>query len=615
MRGGSRYCAAHKADGAKRRGDRCRHGGQERGRGPIEALHLREVIVFLVAAGVVVPLFRRLRVSPVLGFLLVGLLIGPYGLARFADDLPWLRYLSISDLKGVQALAELGVVFLLFMIGLELSVDRLWKMRRLVFGLGGAQVIVTGAIICGVASFFDNSLPVAAVLGAGFALSSTAIVMQLLTENRRLGTVTGRTGFAILLFQDLAVLPILFLVGAFAARSDGPVLVAFGLAMGQAALAVAIILVLGRFLIRPLFRFIGKAASREMFLALVLLVIVGTALATHEIGMSMALGAFLAGLLLAETEYRHEIEIDIEPFKGLLLGLFFVSVGMSVDLAQVAVRPGWLLASVVGLFAIKAAVIFVLASLFRERRSVAVEVALLLGQGGEFAFLVIGLSSTLGLMPQGTAQFMLLVAGVTMIATPAVAHIARRLARRLEAREAGAGKAVGEVPADLSGHVIIVGYGRVGQMIGTFLDAQELPYVALDNDATQVAQFRSKGSGVYFGDASRPDLLRKFGIERASALVVTMDSAILAERVVESARRLWPDLPIFARARDKAHAMRLIDHGASHVVPEMTEASLQLSEMVLMGAGVPDSAARHMVEARRQEEQGAVEDSRRKATD
>ncbi|MDJ0608824.1 MAG: cation:proton antiporter [Kiloniellales bacterium] len=573
-----------------------------------ETLHLREVTVFLFAAGIIVPLVRRLKVSPVFGFLVVGLVIGPHGVARFADTLPWLQYVSITDLEDVRPFAELGVVFLLFMIGLELSLDRLWAMRRRVFGLGGAQIVVTGTVIAVIASFFDNTLAAAAVLGAGFALSSTAIVMQLLSENRRLGTATGRTSFAILLCQDLAVLPILFLVGAFAAGSDTPVLVAFGWAIGQALIAVAAILAIGRLVIRPVFRFVGSAASREMFLAFVLLVIIGTALVTEQVGLSMALGAFLAGLLFAETEYRHEIEVDFEPFKGLLLGLFFVSVGMSIDIAQVAVKPFWLFASIFGLYLVKSPIVYALARWFGESRAVALEAGLLLGQGGEFAFLVVGMAFGLGLMPYDTAQFMLIVTGMTMIATPPVAHVARKLARAVEAREAERGQRGAEIPAGLSDHIIVVGYGRVGQMLGSVLSAQGLTHIGLDIDADLVTEFRAAGAGIYFGDAARVDMLRRFGADRAGALVVTMDSPRIAEQVVETARRYWPDLVIYARARDAAHAARLITRGASHAVPETIEASLQLGELVLMGVGVPDQSARRIIEARRQAAQAAVDE-------
>jgi len=576
-----------------------------------EALDLREVMVFLVGAGVAVPLLHRLGVGPVLGFLAVGLVIGPFGLARFVEHVPWLAYAVIADLEGVRALAELGVVFLLFMIGLELSVDRLWAMRRSVFGLGGAQVMVSGIVIAGIASLFDNTLPAAVVLGAGFALSSTAIVMQLLAENRRLGTATGQTCFAVLLLQDLAVLPILFLVGAFAADGGGSIALAFTTAIGQAAVAVAVILVLGRVLIRPLFRFVGSTRSHELFLAAVLLVIIGTAIATERAGLSMALGAFLAGLLFAETEYRHEIAVDIEPFKGLLLGLFFVSVGMGIDPAQVGAKPFWLAASVGGLFLIKGSLFYGLARLAGRPRSVAVESALLLGQGGEFAFLVVGLSLTLGLMPNDTAQFMLIVTGLTMVATPLVAQGARRLAWAIEAREARGSQSDFDLPTSLTGHVVIAGYGRVGQMLGSVLDTQGLPHLALDIDADLVTRFRRKGASIFFGDARRAEILRKVNVERASALVVTMDSPSAAEQVVKAAHQAWPHLPIYARARDVAHAVRLLAQGSTHVIPETIEASLQLSEMVLVGAGVPDDAARHIVEARRQAEQATLDESRR----
>ncbi len=578
----------------------------------VETLDLRQVIVFLVAAGIVAPLVRRLGLSPVLGFLVVGLAIGPHGVVRFADAVPWLRYVAITESAGVRLLAELGVVFLLFMIGLELSLDRLWAMRRRVFGLGSAQVILTGAVIAGIASMFDNSLAAAVVLGAAFALSSTAIVMQLLSENRRLGTATGRTSFAILLCQDLAVLPILFLVAAFAEQSDAPVLVAFAWAIGQALVAVVAILAIGRLVLRPVFRFVGSTASREMFLAFVLLVIAGTAVTTEKVGLSMALGAFLAGLLFAETEYRHEIGVDIEPFKGLLLGLFFVSVGMSIDITQVAAKPLWLIASVFGLFLIKSPIVYALARAFGEARPVALEAGLLLGQGGEFAFVIIGMAFGLGLIPNDTAQFMLIVTGLTMIATPLVAHVARRLARAAETREADRDERHIDIPAGLSGHVIVVGYGRVGQMLGSVLASQRLTHIGLDLDPNLVARFRAAGGAIFFGDASRPEMLGRFGVERAAALVVTMDSPDAAERVVAIARRHWPHLVIFARARDRAHGARLIAQGASHVIPETVETSLQLGEMVLMGAGVPDQAARRIIEARRQAEQAAVDQSRRR---
>tara|TARA_B100000676_G_scaffold313531_1_gene396346 strand:+ start:13994 stop:15733 length:1740 start_codon:yes stop_codon:yes gene_type:complete len=577
----------------------------------LHALELREVIIFLVAAGIVVPLVHRIKISPVLGFLGVGLLIGPYGLAQLDDVVPWIGIMVISDVDGVRALAELGIVFLLFMIGLELSTARLWAMRNLVFGLGGTQVILTGVVIAVIAYLFNNSLSASIVLGAGFALSSTAIVMQVLTDNRRLGTRVGRTGFSVLLFQDLAVLPVLFLVGALASESHGSVSEGFAWAMGQALAAIAIILVAGRLIIRPLFRFIGNFARREMFLGLVLLVIMGTALATEKAGLSMALGAFLAGLLLAETEYRHEIEVDIEPFKGLLLGLFFMSVGMSVDLAALAASPLLLIGSAIGLFLIKGLVLYTLARTFREPRAVALELALLLGQAGEFAFVIVALALAGGLLSPETSQFMIVVTALTMMATPPVAQLARRLARVVEARQISANQSIHDVPEQISGHTIIVGYGRVGQLLGSVLETQQQMHIGIDIDAGVVTQFRNDGGSIYLGDASKPDMLRKLGVENAAALVVTMDSPQAAQHVVTAAHRHWPNLTIFARARDIDHATQLVSSGADHVVPETTEASLKLSELVLTATGVPDSAARQLIEGMRQAEQAAVDDSRK----
>lgn len=574
------------------------------------ALELQDLMTFLFAAGIVVPLARRLRISPALGFLVIGVLIGPHGLARFVGDAPWLAYATIENIEGVHALAELGVVFLLFMIGLELSLERLWQMRRAVFGMGGAQVLTSGVVIAGLAAAFGNDLRTAIVLGCGFALSSTAIVMQILTEGRRIASPTGRASFAVLLFQDLAVLPILFLVAAFGGGGETSPFVAFASAMGQALAAVAIILVAGRLVIRPLFRLIGVAASREMFLAFVLLVVIGTALATETAGLSMALGAFIAGLLFAETEHRYAIEADIEPFKGLLLGVFFVSVGMTVDLGQVAAKPYWLAAAVVGLFLVKAPILYGLARLFGESRAVAAEAALLLGQGGEFAFVVVGLAVGVGLLPRETAQFMLLTTSLTMIATPFVAVGARRLARVIERREAGGAAPQRRATAELAGHVIVAGYGRVGRLLSDVLDEQRFDWIAIDADPKLVARYRARDSAVYFGDAAREEIMRRCSPESAAALVVTMDDPAAAERVVRAARRNWPNLVVYARAADNAHAARLLAAGARHVVPEALEASLQLGERLLLGIGVPEGAVLQQIEARRQAELAELESRR-----
>ena len=560
----------------------------------MEALRLHDAVVFLATAGVVIPIVKRFSVNPVLGFLLMGIALGPHGLARFANEQTWLRHVLITDVAGVRALAELGVVFLLFMIGLELSLARLWAMRRLVFGLGTAQVVVTALVIGVVARAFGNSLEAAAVLGACLALSSTAVVMALLTEQGRFGTPVGSGSFAILLAQDLAVVPILFLTTALGSDVGGSMPVSFALAVGAALLAVLLILALGRVALRPLFGFVSRADSPELFMAATLLIIIATASLTEAAGLSAPLGAFLAGILLAETEFRHEIEVNIEPFKGLLLGLFFLSVGMGVDLTVVAQAPLLIAVSVAGLFAIKSTITAGLARAFGFRTAQAVETGLLLGQAGEFGFVVVALGATLGLLPAVTAQFMFIVVGATMLLTPLVARVARGAGEALARRAPVIGSDV-DVADAIAGHVVIIGYGRTGRLLAELLDRQRIAHVALDLDPARVTGLRLEGAPVYVGDGSRTTFLEKVHLERAVALVVTMDDPVAALRVVVAARNLAVDTPILARAHDDAHAVELLAHGATHVVPEVLEAGLQLGQVLLTQVGLPADAAREVV--------------------
>ncbi len=565
----------------------------------MEELRLQEAVVFLAAAALVIPLARRLGTSPVFGFLLVGLVVGPHGLARLAEHQEWLRHVLITDVAGVRALAELGVVFLLFMIGLELSLERLWGMRRLVFGMGMAQILVSGIIIGAIARAFGNSTEASVVLGSCLALSSTAIVMQLLTEQGRFGTAVGRGSFAVLLAQDLAVVPMLFVVASFGADSAGSIIGALGLAIGEAALAVALILGIGHLVVRPLFAYVSGLRSPELFMAVTLLIIIATASATHAAGLSAALGAFLAGLVFADTEFRHEIEVNIEPFKGLLLGLFFMSVGMVIDLAEILTEPVWIVLSIVGLMAIKSLCTAALARLAGFTSGQAVEMGLLLAQGGEFAFVVVALAATLGLVPDPTAQFMLIVVGGTMFLTPLMARVARSTGAAVDARASAGAEAEADIPAGLRDHVIIVGYGRIGRLLAELLDRQQVAHVALDLDASHVAGMRTRGAPVYLGDASRTAMLEKVRLQGAAALVVSTDDPQAAERVVIAARRLSAELPILVRARDDRHAERLLSCGASQVVPEVLEAGLQLGQVMLEHVGLPSEAAREIVDAER----------------
>jgi CPA2 family monovalent cation:H+ antiporter-2 len=559
-----------------------------------------QVVVLLVAAGVLVPFLHRLRMPSVLGYLIVGSLLGPYGLALWVPEHAWLAQIVIADPTSVKEVAELGVIFLLFMIGLDLSLNRLWAMRRWVFGLGTLQVLLTAACIALVAWWFGNSRAASAVLGLCLALSSTAVVMQLLIDRQQLGTPLGQSSFSILLLQDLAVVPVLFLVGVLSRPNRIGLGTDLLLSLGQAALVIAAIYLLGQRVIRPLYHMVARERSVEMFTALTLLIILGTATITAAFGLSMALGAFLAGLLLAETEFRHEIEINIEPFKGLLLGLFFMSVGMGIDYRMVNDDLGWIILSVAGLFALKSGIIFLLGRCFALPRHTAFEAGMLLGQGGEFAFVVVGLAMGNGLVSTATGQFILIVAGLSMMVTPLVAILARRVAARLEAQAASAdAQSLSSAPMPMEGHIIIAGFGRVGKTLVRLLTAECIAYVALDRHAATVKKNFNEGAPIFYGDASHMDMLKKLHIDHARALVITMDNPIAAERVVSAVRTRWPALPVFVRARDTGHAARLLHLGATEVVPETIEASLHLASRVLQSIGVPDEVARHHVETER----------------
>ncbi len=562
-----------------------------------EIPYLRETIIFLIAAGLVVPLVRKAGISAVLGFLFVGLIIGPFGVGRLVGETPVLELMVIADVEGVSRFAELGVIFLLFTIGLELSVAQLWGMRRLVFGFGTMQVTISALVIGAIAYAFGNSLVAATIFGLCLALSSTALVMQLLTESRRLSTPTGRASFGVLLLQDLAVVPILFFVGIAGATIQGSLALAALQAIGEAVLVIALIFIIGRIAVRPFLRFVGGTGNREVFMAAVILLVLITAALTAIAGLSMALGAFLAGLLFAGTEYRHQIASDIEPFKGLLLGLFFISVGMSLDILAVWANIQWVLLSALGLLVIKGLIVFALARAYRLPKDVAAETAILMSQGGEFAFVVIAAALSFSLLDQGNAQFMLLVVIVTMFLTPLLAIAGRRLGDMLRQRDAQNG----EVPATIDNEhpVIIGGFGRVGRLLAQLLEEQRIPYIAIDSDPDLVAIERAKGAAIFFGDASQPDLLKHLGIERAAAFATTMNTPEAADHVIKTIHRDWPHIPIIARASDVPHAESLRASGARSAVPETVEASLELCEQLLSNIGFPQEAARSIVDDQR----------------
>ncbi|MDB5532379.1 MAG: Sodium/hydrogen exchanger [Hyphomicrobiales bacterium] len=554
----------------------------------IEIADYRETLLFLVTAGVVVPLFRRLRISPVLGFIAAGLLLGPYGLGRFAHLHPWIAAISLSDIEGLAKVSELGVTFLLFMIGLELSFERLKRMRKLVFGLGALQVFISAIAIALVAFWFGQAPPAAAIIGGALSLSSTAIVVPVLAEWRRMNTGAGRATFAILLFQDLMVAPFLFMVAMLDPRAHASVGLGLISAIVPAMLALGVIVGLGRLILRPLFHHVAAARSTEFFMAACLLVVLGTGVATALGGLSMSLGAFIAGLLLAETEFRREIEVTIEPFKGLLLGLFFVSIGAGLNLSYVFSQPVQTIGLAVALIAGKAALLFGIARMVGLSNAVARETALLIGPGGEFAFVMVGAAVAEGAIASVAGSQVMLAVTLSMVAIPAVAAIAFRLAPpRVEPKVVNENLEAGDEEAE--GRVIIVGYGRVGTLVGDMLSRHKIPYIAVDDDArlVQRERERDKDKKIYWGDATRPDFLMKCGIATARGVVVTMDAPKAVEQVVQVAHNARADLTIVARARDANHATHLYEIGATDAVPETIEASLQLAEAVLVDIGVP----------------------------
>jgi CPA2 family monovalent cation:H+ antiporter-2 len=546
----------------------------------------KEALLFLVTAGVVAPLFVRLRISPVLGYLLAGVALGPFGLGKLAERTPALAALALTNVEAIDRLAEFGVVVLLFTIGLELSFERVKRMRRLVFEFGLGQLVVSALALGLIAYALGRTAAAATTIGAALALSSTAIVVPVLAERKRLASPVGRLSFAALLLQDLAVAPLLVLVTMLSGGGhSGNLAVSIAIALAPAAAALVVVIVVGRLVLRPLFRSVALTRSSEFFMAACMLVVLGAALIAAASGLSMALGAFVAGLLLAETEFRREIQVTIEPFKGLLLGLFFVSVGAQLDLSILVAAPIVTIGFAVALIVIKALIVFVLARLFKAPGRVAGEAALLLGPGGEFAFVMIAAAVAGGVVDRADAAILLVAVALSMMAIPSLGRLGAALARR-RARELDP-EALVAPPDEDAGRVIIVGYGRVGTLIGDMLDAHRIRFIAVDVDPNLTARERRAGKPVYYGDASREDFLRRCGLETARALVITLDKPDANEQVVVAARRLRPDVTIIARARDAEHARTLYGLGVSDAVPETIEASLQLSEATLVDIGVP----------------------------
>ena len=519
---------------------------------------LTDTALFLAAAVLFVPLFRRFGLGAVLGYLCAGIAIGPFGLAL------------ISKVENILHFSEFGVVLLLFVIGLELEPKRLWTLRRAVFGLGGAQVLVTTVLLATLAWVCGLPLATAVIAGFGLTMSSTAFVLQMLAERNELAARHGRAAFAILLFQDLSVIPFLALVPLLAGGGESGGWAGAAKALG----IIAVVVVMGRYALRPLLRGIAASGVPEVFTAAALLVVTGTALAMEWAGLSMSLGAFLAGVLLADSEYRHELQADIEPFKGLLLGLFFIAVGMSAQLPLVWQQPLTVAALVVGLMLVKAVVLYGLGRWSGLPSDNARALGAALAQGGEFAFVLFAVASDAGALNEPIEQLLVVVVTLSMMLTPLLYMVQARF-------KSASSAAPFDVIEAAEGGVILAGFGPFGQIVGRLLRLKRIPYTVLEKDSAQVDFVRRFGNRVFYGDASRLELLRAAQADSARLFVLSIADQETSLKIAETVRRHFPKLRIFAVAKTRQHAMRLMDLGVTDIVRRSYFSSLELSRGVL----------------------------------
>ncbi|MEO8547598.1 MAG: cation:proton antiporter [Sphingomicrobium sp.] len=540
--------------------------------GELSGHGLRDALVILGAAGIVIPAFARLRISPVIGFIVVGMIAGPFGLGSLAADHPWLAVLTISDRASIEPYAELGIILLLFAIGLELSFRRLVAMRKAVFGVGAAELLI-GALLIGGGLVATGTVPSsAAVLGFALAMSSTALVMPIS------GTTSpvGRAAFGMLLFEDLALVPLLFLLG-----SAGAGAASLADVVWKGALVILGMLVAGRLLLPPLFAQAARTKSPELFLAVSLLVVILASMATGAVGLSPILGALIAGVLIAETEYRSEVEVVTAPFRGLALGIFLITVGMQIDFHAIAEKWPELLTALIAVLLVKSLVTASLLRVSGSRLAMAAETGLLMASPSETTLILLGAAAASGAIAADAATFWQLVTAVGLTITPLLAKVGRLAAWGVDRR---ATEAVPEGEAE--GRTVICGFGRVGQMVATMLAEHGRPYLAVESDIDAVMAAREAGFLVLFGDVARGELVNKLQLGHAAALVLTMDDPVLVARMARRVRRTWPNLAIIARARDTTHAAMLYKAGVTDAVPETVEASLQLSEAVLVDIGL-----------------------------
>jgi CPA2 family monovalent cation:H+ antiporter-2 len=541
---------------------------------------MSDALVILGAAGVVIPLFARLRITPIIGFILVGVLIGPHGLGGLVPAHPWLYYFTITDREALDVFAELGIIFLLFSVGLELSFERLWKMRRQVFGLGSLELLVSAGLLAAGLLALGNSPATALALGLALALSSTAMVLKI-TGTR---TPVGKAALSMLLFEDIALVPIVFLLGAMGRGGEAQTGAELLQTLALGGVTVAVLMIAGRVVLPLLFAQAARTKSPELFLAISLLVVIASALVTGATGLGPIVGALVAGLLIAETDYHTEVEAMTEPFKGLALGIFLITIGMSLDLGLIWAQLGMVALAVVAVLLVKAAVTGALLRAMGARSGTATEAGILLSSPSETTLIVLTASVGVNLINPAAAQFWQIVTAIGMTVTPLLALLGKRLGRRIDraAQPVSTAPEAGEAP-----RAIIIGFGRVGRLVADMLREHGKTFVVVETDPDLVASAQSEGYPVIYGDAARGRTLDHLDVDRASAIIFTMDDPHGVQRLVKRIATQHPALPIIARARDAGHAAELYRAGASDAVPETLEAALQLSEAVLVDLGVP----------------------------
>lgn len=533
--------------------------------------YLVDITILLVAAVVSVPIAQSVRLGAVPGFLIAGVIVGPYALGL------------IANVDAITHIAEIGVVFLLFIIGIELKPSRLWQMRRLVFGLGSLQVLGTGAIIGYIGHhFFGLSIATAILVGPTLALSSTAFVLQLLSEQKLLSSLYGRASISILLLQDIAVVPLLALVPLLS-KSEWSLGAEVGIALGESVLIIALVILLGRYLLHPVLAHVARSGNSEVFTALAVLLVLGTALVTEHAGLSMAMGAFLAGLLISDSIYRHQVIAEIQPFRGVLLGLFFMTMGTSLNLNLLLDQPLTSLELVLLLIGIKALSLYPLVRLFKLNHKNSLAIAMLLAQSGEFALVLFSLAYQSQLLPEQLFQQLLLAVLLSMLLTPLLAAGAHRLILSQDHKNTLLADRATEQP------IVLAGFGRVGHRIGEILNLVGKSFVALDGNADVVMEQRQAGHPVFFGDVRKPEVLKSAGAAQAKVIIVTINDPKAAEALVQSLKQTYPNSQIFARGHSMLQCQRLKKLGASGVVSENIEASLGLARMALDGVGVEES--------------------------